>query len=149
MFASLTSRRRRVIRVGLPVALATGVGVCFILGGIARSGLIDDAAASARATAEGALAPLLTQKDLRGPIAGQRYAQILRAVQERITGPGPIERVTLWSAQGRVLTSASSGGLLHRVVGGELQTFVRIGAGGGQTAVAELDRPLAPVEAGA
>src|SRR5581483_11647251 len=101
-------------------------------------------------------------------IAGQRYAQILRAVQERITGPGPIERVTLWSAQGRVLfdldralvgtrdpsmgevlTSASSGGLLHRVVGGELQTFVRIGAGGGQTAVAELDRPLAPVEAGA
>ncbi len=168
MFASLTSRRRRVIRVGLPVALATGVGVCFILGGIARSGLIDDAAASARATAEGALAPLLTQKDLRGPIAGQRYAQILRAVQERIPGPGPIERVTLWSAQGRVLfdldralvgtrdpsmgevlTSASSGGLLHRVVGGELQTFVRIGAGGGQTAVAELDRPLAPVEAGA
>ncbi|SRR5581483_6958042 len=169
MSASLSSRQRLVIRMIAPALLAAGLGVSLLLGGIARSGLIGDAAGAARATAEGALAPLLTQKDLRAPITGRRYAQLERAVADRITGPGPIEQVRLWSAQGRdlfdtdralvgtrdpslhdVLSQASSGGLLHRVAGDELQTFVRIAAGGtGPAAVAELDRPLGPVVAGA
>ncbi|HZP89945.1 MAG TPA: hypothetical protein VFC04_02995 [Actinomycetota bacterium] len=168
MSASFTNRRRRVIRLALPVILATGVGVGFLLEGNARAGLIEDAAARARATAEGALAPLLTQRDLRGPIVGRRYAQIRRAVQDRITGPGPVEQVTLWSVQGRVLfdldqalvgsrdtsmgevlSEASSGSILHRVVGEQLETFVAIRALTGQAVIAELDQPLGPVIAGA
>jgi hypothetical protein len=155
--------------MALSVLMAVAVVLTVPLSRRAADGATAKAATEATSTAQLSLAPLLVQADLEAPVTGDRYNELSSGIREHITVPGPIEHVILWSSSGQVLydddqvrvggsdaslTSAlqqvADGGPLSRIQGGVLETFVPLWLeADGPVAVAQLDRPVDPITAGA
>jgi hypothetical protein len=153
--------------MALSVLLAVAVVLTVPLSRTTAGRATDRAATETTSTAQLSLAPLLVQSDLEAPVTGDRYNELAAGIRERITVPGPIQHVILWSVSGQILydddqvrvggrddalsaelAQVAGGSAESRVQDGMLETFVPLWLqADGPVAVAELDRPVDPITA--
>jgi hypothetical protein len=167
MLGAVAGRERRALWGTLALLLALGIGISLLRAQAARKEAADEAGAQARLTAQTSLSPLLTTKDLEGPITGERYGELTAAIERDITLNGPITQVTIWSSLGRNLYDAepaqvgtrssylrelifevATGDPQSSVANGTLRTFTSLFLEpGGTVVVAEMDQPFGPIAA--
>jgi hypothetical protein len=132
-----------------------------------RTRLTQRAATDARLIAQTQLAPLLSPRDLEGPITGDRARELGAAIRSEILATGPIEKIRLYSKVGRILYDADPQvvtvrpsfvrDLIYRVATGEAESIVREDhlltyvplwtSPGGTVVVAEMSQSYGPIEA--
>jgi signal transduction histidine kinase len=95
----------RFALTSLLVFALIGVGVALVRADDLRARSEEAATFRAELIAGGIIGPLLLPEDLHGPIRGQRYAELDRAIHELAMEEGGVERVKIWRGDGLVLFS--------------------------------------------
>jgi hypothetical protein len=167
MVGSLARRERRTLWGTSSFILAVGIGLALWMAFDARSAATADASADAEISAQTEFAPLLQPRDLMVPMSQERATQVSAAVERTITSRGPVQRVRMYSDEGRILYAqdrsiigtrpsylrdlafeVSNGEPRTMVRNGLLQTYVPIWLNpGGTVVVAELSQPFEPIGA--
>ncbi len=167
MFGRSHRRERRTLWGSLTLVIAIAIGGTLAAASSSRARLTERASTDARLVAQTQLAPLLTARDLEGPITGDRARELGEAIRREIVSTGPIEKIRLYSKLGRILYDADPEvvtvrpsfvrDLIYRVATGQAESIVREGnlltyvplwtSPGGTVVVAELSRPYGPIEA--
>jgi hypothetical protein len=163
---SVASRERRSLWATLSFLLAIGVGASAFLAHAERDGAVRRATKVAEDQAE-VLSGMLTARQLSDPVTGPDYAHLADKVRRAIMSKGPIDHLTVFSSRGRIvfdtdralvgetpsamqdlISPSAVGSGQSRVQGDVLQTFVPVTRNaGGSIAVAQMDQPVAPVDA--
>jgi predicted nucleic acid-binding Zn-ribbon protein len=167
MFGRTHRRERRALWGSLTLAIVIAIGGTLAAAASSRTRLTERAATDARLVAQTQLAPLLTARDLEGPITGDRARELGAAIRSEIVSTGPIEKIRLYSKLGRILYDADPEivtvrpsfvrDLIYRVATGEAESIVREGhlltyvplwtSPGGTVVVAEMSQPYDPIAA--
>lgn len=167
MFARSHRRERRAVWGSLTLIIVIAIGGTLAAAASSRTRLTERAATDARLAAQTQLAPLLTARDLEGPITGERARELSEAIRAEIIATGPIEKIRLYSKLGRILYDADPQvvtvrpsfvrDLIYRVATGRAESIVREGhlltyvplwtSPGGTVVVAEMSQPYGPIEA--
>lgn len=165
MLRAVAGRKRRPLWGTLTLIIAIAIGVCLYAANSSRTNLMRQAETDARLAVQTKLAPLLMPKDLEGPIVGQRAAEVETRIASSIIGPGPIERVRIYSDAGLILYddqkhlvttkpsylhdllySVANGQTESRVRDGVFQTYVPLWLQpNANVAVAEMSQPAGPI----
>lgn len=167
MFGRSHRRERRAVWGSLTLIIVIAIGGTLAAAASSRTRLTERAATDARLIAQTQLAPLLTARDLEGPITGERARELGEAIRAEIISTGPIEKIRLYSKLGRILYDADPQivtvrpsfvrDLIYRVTTGRAESIVREGhlltyvplwtSPGGTVVVAEMSQPYGPIEA--
>lgn len=167
MFGRSHRRERRAVWGSLTLIIVIAIGGTLTAAASSRTRLTERAATDARLIAQTQLAPLLTARDLEGPITGERARELGEAIRAEIIATGPIEKIRLYSRLGRILYDADPQlvtvrpsfvrDLIYRVATGRAESIVREGhlltyvplwtSPGGTVVVAEMSQPYGPIEA--
>ncbi len=160
-------RERRALWGSLSLVIVIAIGGALVAASSSRARLVERASTDARLIAQTQLAPLLSPKDLEGPIGEDRAHELGQAIRAEILATGPVEKIRLYSKLGRILYDADPNvvtvrpsfvrDLIYRVATGEAESIVREGhlltyvplwkSPGGTVVVAELSQPYGPIEA--
>lgn len=160
-------RERRALWGSLSLIIVIAIGGTLAAAASSRARLVERASTDARLIAQTQLAPLLSPRDLEGPIGGDRARELSSAIRTEILATGPIEEVRLYSKLGRILYDADPSvvtvrpsfvrDLIYRVATGEAESIVRQGhlltyvplwkQPGGTVVVAEMSQPYGPIAA--
>lgn len=160
-------RERRALWGSLSLIIVIAIGGTIAAAASSRARLTERAATDARLVAQTQLAPLLTARDLEGPITGDRARELGEAIRAEISSTGPVEKIRLYSKLGRILYDADPEivtvrpsfvrDLIYRVATGEAESIVRDGhlltyvplwtSPGGTVVVAEMSQPYGPISA--
>ncbi len=100
-----TSMVWRFAVTSLVVFLLIGVGIAAMRAGDLRARSEDAAAVKAELIAESVIASQLQPGDLDGPIRGERYRELDRAIRRFLFEEAGVERIKVWSLDGTVLFS--------------------------------------------
>lgn len=166
MLGSVAKRERRSLWATLSLLLALGIGGCVFLAGSERSSATEASQEEALLAGE-QVRSMITKKDLEGPVTGARHDRLAGDIREAITSRGPVDAVTIWSPQARLLFAADESlvgtraadlrGLVARVAEGSPQSRVRAGSlqtflpmwpsPRGAVAVVEMDQPAEAIAA--
>lgn len=166
MLGSVAKRERRSLWATLSLLLALGIGGCVFLAGSERSSATEAAQEEALLAGE-QVRSMITKKDLAVPVTGARHDRLAGDIREAITSRGPVDAVTIWSPQARLLFAADESlvgtraadlrGLVARVAEGSPQSRVRAGSlqtflpmwpsPRGAVAVVEMDQPAEAIAA--
>lgn len=166
MLGSVAKRERRSLWATLSLLLALGIGGCVFLAGSERSSATEAAQEEALLAGE-QVRSMITKKDLAVPVTGARHDRLAGDIREAITSRGPVDAVTIWSPQARLLFAADDSlvgtraadlrGLVARVAEGSPQSRVRAGSlqtflpmwpsPRGAVAVVEMDQPAEAIAA--
>lgn len=166
MFGRSHRRERRAAWGSLTLIIVIAIGGTLATAASSRTRLTERAATDARLIAQTQLAPLLTARDLEGPITGERARELSEAIRAEIISTGPIEKIRLYSKLGRILYDADPQvvtvrpsfvrDLIYRVATGRAESIVREGhlltyvplwtSPGGTVVVAEMSQPYGPIE---
>jgi hypothetical protein len=150
----------------LSFLLAIGVGASAFLAHAERDGAVRRATRVAEDQAK-VLSGMLTARQLSDPVTGPDYADLADKVRRAIISKGPIDHLTVFSSRGRIvfdsdralvgetppamqdlISPSAVGSGQSRVQGDVVQTFVPVTKNaGGSIAVAQMDQPVAPVDA--
>lgn len=166
MLGSVAKRERRSLWATVSLLLALGIGGCVFLAGSERSSATEAAQEEALLAGE-QVRSMITKKDLAVPVTGARHDRLAGDIREAITSRGPVDAVTIWSPQARLLFAADESlvgtrpadlrGLVARVAEGSPQSRVRAGSlqtflpmwpsPRGAVAVVEMDQPAEAIAA--
>ena len=165
MLGSAVRRGRRSLWATLSLLFALGVAVSTVAVNSERNGAPDIAPQQARDEAR-LVKTTLSGRQLTRPVTGSSYDELAAKLRRSASSSGPIARVTVWSADGRILFSLNEslvgttpsemesliteakGSGLTRVVDDTVQTFTPVSEGAdGPVAIVQVDAPLAVVEA--
>lgn len=128
------ARELRALWGTLAVICALGAGVAYGATWYTQGELEREATRDARKLANDVLQPMLIPSDAASPIRGERYAQLLAYVEERVLA-GPINRVRLWRPDGTIVFADDPAFVgrrdpgmrddIHAVIAGTSESVVR------------------------
>jgi hypothetical protein len=126
-------RELRALWATLAAICLLGAGLAYGATWYTRGELEREATRDARQLAVDAIQPLLLPADVEAPVRGERYEELLAAVEEGVLG-GPINGLRLWRADGTILFAVDRNLVgrrepamrdeIHAVVAGTSQSMV-------------------------
>jgi hypothetical protein len=163
----LVRRERRTLWGALIPIIVIAIAACLHAAASSRDALTARAENEATIAAQNQLAPMLTPRDLTGPVTGERARELEQAIDEEIVASGPVDSIRIYSPLGRILYDAdpsvvtlkptylreflyqvANGLPRSEVRAGLLQTYVPLWLSpGGQVVVAEMSQPYGPIAA--